>query len=205
MRKLRILLPLILLGLVMLYVPSCGRREPELHNQISQMRLTDEQQKIVDLISTINQEVYLFEFNTTEPFTGIEIRLEAYEYGELAETQLGFAALGFDYPLNGNIAVVINEDRYNGTFRWAVTISDGGGSASGQVVTTPVAEGMRGRAFSAMNNAVTISNGTEAVLFVSKFTNDGFLEAGGDLQNYLDSNNFARYPLVQVLIASFTQ
>jgi hypothetical protein len=64
---------------------------------------------------------------------------------------------------------------------------------------------MMGRASGPMNDAVDIHGNTDAVIFVSRFTSDGMLTTQGDMQNYLNPSDFARYPLVHVLIADFPQ
>ena len=65
-------------------------------------------------------------------------------------------------------------------------------------------ENMMGRAFGPMTEAVDIVNNTDVVLFVSRFTNTGSLSTSGDMQSYLNPDNFSRHPLVHVLIANFT-
>jgi len=172
------------------------------------MNLSAQQQQIVDLISTNEQQVVFFEFNTSQPFTEIYLRLEVYEYGQLTDTGLGFAMVNIDSPLSGNIAAVITEDRYNGHFHWQVTLREGDPSGWGSTsssATIPVPEGMMGRGFGPMHEAVHIDGNTEAVLFASRFTSDGKLSTSGSLQDYLDPANFAGYPIVHVLIATFTK
>ena len=191
---------LVLSILCVFAVAGCTRDDTS--NQILPMCLSADQQQIIDLVSTNVQQILLFEFNTTEPFNEVGVRLEVYEYGVLTETKLGFAKLGMDAPLDGSISVIIIEN--DGTFDWTVTLHDDGGFSSSRT-TTAVKEGLNARAFGAMNEAVNIYDGTDAVIFVSRFTNDSSLTAGGDLQSYLNPDNFASYPLVHVLIANFVQ
>lgn len=192
----------IIICFCMLVITGCSGNGQ--YNQISPMRLTDEQQKVLDLLSSYSQQMLLFEFNTAEPFTEVGVRLEVYEYGELVETLLGFAMVEIDAPLDGNIAVVINDNRYEGTLDFTVTLSVGGSTSSSHA-TAVFGESMMGRAFGPMNDAVDIHGNTDAVIYVSRFTGDGMLTTHGNLQNYLNPSNFARYPLVHVLIADFTQ
>ena len=187
-------------GLMLMFTTGCSSDMPT--SQISQMQLTRDQEHVLDLISNSRQEVYLFEFNTLEPFSEIGVRLEVYEYGQLVDTGLGFAMVGMDVATEGNIAVTISQNMPN-TFNWTVSLHEGGSSASSSA-TTYALEGMLGRSHGAMNEAVPIYSGADVVLYVSRFTNTGVLSSRGNFQDYLDPENFAGYPLVYVLVASFS-
>ncbi|MCL1862864.1 MAG: hypothetical protein FWF78_04790 [Defluviitaleaceae bacterium] len=182
----------LLLIIVSLSMTACGADEPK--NQIMPMTITAEQQQIMELISTHGHQVLLFEFNTTEPFTEVGIRLEVYEYGIITDTALGFSMLGIDRPLDGKIAVVITENKDGNTLDWIVTIHEGGSAASGRA-TTAIGENINARMHGPMHEAVNISGDTDAVIFVSRFASDGVLSTVGD---------FAHEPLAHVLTVSFS-
>jgi len=195
-------LPILFLAITFMFVlTGCSANEPG--NQIMPMRLSDEQQKIVDMISTGGQQVILFEFDTSKPLSEMGMRLEVYEYGILTETHLSFTTVGMSRPVDGNISIVITENRGDNSFDWNVSLREGG-SATSSRATTILHENMMGRAFGPMTEAVDITNNTDVVLFVSRFTNAKSLTACGDMQSYLNPDNFSRYPLVHVLIANFT-
>jgi len=195
-------LPILFLVITFMFVlTGCSANEPI--SQIMPMRLSDEQQKIVDMISTGDQQVILFQFDTSKPLSELGIRLEVYEYGILTETHLGFAMVGMSRPVGGNISVVITENRNDNSFDWNVSLREGG-STNSNSATTILQGNMMARAFGPMTEAVDIVNNMDAVLFVSRFTNTGSLTTSGDMQSYLEPSNFSRYPLVHVLIANFT-
>jgi len=170
--------------------------------QIEPMVLTEEQQNILNLISTPNQEILLFNYNIDEQFTSIEFWVEVFRYGELAETVAGLRM--YSQPpiqiTEGQLAVTINITQ-NRNFQW--TISSSGGSFQNSEPWT-ASETHLGRAHGPIIGPVTIENGRIIVLHTSIFSN-GYISTFTDQQIYLEQPELlAEYPYVHMILARFS-
>ena len=163
------------------------------------MQLTADQQELITLLSRPDQEILLFEY-TDHVFTGIEIWVEIYHYGELIDQRGGLKTLS-DTTLEARpIAITITQPGQN-QFQWIISI--GGSSQRG----TPWAaeHNYMARAFGPITEPVAVIDGQEILLYISRFTTGNTLSAMGDLQWYLENpETLAEYTYVHLIKARFT-
>ena len=106
----------ILLAIAMLAaLTSCNSEKivsPQ--NAVSPANLTADQQEIIELLSVPNtQEIMLFDFNTEEAYSRLDIWVEFYENGELIG-QRGSLGTYLDSPetLDGRMMIMINKNQW---------------------------------------------------------------------------------------------
>ena len=188
--------------LLVIGLTGCRGQEQNQALHIAPMVLTDEQQNIVNLISTPNQEILLFHYNIDEQFTSVEFWVEVFRYGALADTVAGLRMYS-QPPLQiteGQLAVTITSTE-NRSFQW--TISTSGGSSQNSVPWT-ASEAYLGRAHGPIAEPITIENGRIIVLYTSIFSN-GNISTFTDQQIYLDQPDLlAEYPYVHMILARFS-
>jgi len=181
---------------------GCEKNTDSNQPQIARMSLSASQQEIVDLISHLNHEILLFDYNPGDVFNEMEIWVEIYHYGEyLADTTKLHIHGNQDFPLrDGKLAVEIN--RYgNGEFRWAISA---GGARSISAPWFSESEDMA-RGYGSITEPVPISGGQEIILYLSKMTTGSSIRSSGDLQHYLENpEEFADYTYVHIVKARFS-
>ncbi|MCL2199936.1 MAG: hypothetical protein FWB80_13550 [Defluviitaleaceae bacterium] len=178
--------------------------EDTLQNYIRPMELTDDQQHLMDLVSHGN-EIYIFEFNTSEAFTAMEFWIDVYEYGIFSETAGGLHISGFLQPAhNGQFSVVISGDNRN-----AWSLANHGESGGGRMTTsTPtIPESNMGRLASAIQEPVPIELYKDIVLYVALFSQTGRFGMPRDKQQLFTDPEweFETYSVAHVLKARFTR
>lgn len=200
-------------------------------NQISFAPLRTEQQDIVNLLSFggHRQNILLFDFTTEEYFTTIELWVEVYEYGLMIELHnsvslssgevmpMPFWPFGVDLsngevvpaPLDGQIAVIVNEEADSLDHRWTLIISENNKMAV-RVPDNPAIIGgdMTSRIISTTVEPVAIYDSVEIILMATKFYRGGFsvTHTHIDRQVYLEQPELLeRYPHAHIIKAKFSR
>ena len=174
-------------------------------NQIGPAELTSDQQEIVDLLGFGTQNIMLFDFSTNEPFTTIELWVEALEYGELVDQPVG---IHMGNPnagsLEGRMAVIVDHDTQDSSFRWTVIVDDGGGRGRSVSESVAVGEDLLRASLGPEMDPVTIQDGKEIILNISKFHSGG-VSMFSDRQIYLEQPELLKeYPYVHIIKARFS-
>ena len=140
------------------------------NNEIRPADLTAGQQDIVNLLTTGDQEVFIFDYQAEGAFA-MEFWIEIYAYGELIESIEGLKLSRHDNrinPLNGRLAVAIsNED--DGSFRWEFAVIDGDFRATNIVDFAFHTENAGARTHGPTQEAVSIEDGRGIILHTTKF------------------------------------
>jgi hypothetical protein len=182
---------------------GCANNVKNSQPQITKMALSKSQQEVVDLISSLNHEILLFEYNLGDALNAMEIWVEVYHYGEyLAEVArlhvLGDQAVSLK---DGRLAIEINQYG-NNEFRWTIA-SEGARSFSDSWFAEY--ENMA-RAYESITEPVSISSGQEIILYLSMLTTGDSIRNMNDLQYYLENpEEFADYTYVQIIKARFSE
>jgi hypothetical protein len=201
MRK--IIIFMFTLTLMVILLVSCGETTRSNTAQISPMSLSSSQQEVLDLITRPGQEILLFDYTLGGVLNQIEVWIEVYNYGELIEEAVSFKVLGDQtVPLeNGQLTVQINQYG-NNEFRWTISTAGGSNTSSPWVGEN---ESMM-NTFGTITEPVSIIDGQEIVLYVSRFTTGDSIYGGGDLQHYLeDTEILSRYTYTHIIKARFSK
>jgi len=206
MSKKSIIALLILLAAVLLSGSSCSAESADLRCHIQQAVLTHDQHDLLDLLTTPNSEILLFDFVTYEGFNAVEIWLEVYEYGVLIDT---FASLQSYTPYatigNGHLAAIITYNAEQGSYQWMLVIEQEGNRSSGGLIVTPISSSGLARSYGSIPDAIEIQDNIQIVLYMSKFTN-GSLGTIPDMQLLTGQPELlAQYTYAHVLIARFSR
>ncbi|MCL2446111.1 MAG: hypothetical protein FWD06_05040 [Oscillospiraceae bacterium] len=180
-------------------------------NHIRPANLTSEQRDLLDFITTHNSEILLFDFATSKPFETIEFWLETYEYGVLVDSIHSVHVTSFQEfnrgTLEGQLAVLINSNRENGNldFQYTFIVELDGTRAHHTVQSSTAGDDALWGISSAVSEPVYIQNGSEIILYLSKFSGDG-LRTIGDLQDFAQQPELlAEYPYVHMIKARFSR
>jgi len=195
------------ISLLLILFTSCrlGKQEPVY--QIGPAQLTEGQHDIVNLLSRHNQDNVIFSYRTPSAYTSTEFWIDVYSYGQLVERIGGLSTIRTVYDTTSasdSLLVVSVEHGQDNDIRWAMSITDGGGSASHDWVSFQMTETAGGRAFGPMHEPVAIQNGADIILYMKKFSH-GNLTTFSDHQLYLEHpEQIARYPYVFLVKARFS-
>lgn len=171
-------------------------------NEIRPKELTQEQNDIVKLLTSNQQEILLFDYDTKEEYKSAEVWVETYEDGTLTDCPCSIMSSDDKAkPLHGQLAVQIHR---NPNFQWTISMDDGGtirtGYTSGPTNVNPDASG---RAFGPINEPITIEDGKEIILYTSIFS-DGGISMYGDQQIYLEQpDRLKDYPYIHIIKCKF--
>lgn len=182
---------------------GCAKVPVTSKNQIAPMKLTGEQEDIVNLIASGKQEILLFDYKTEEAFKSVEFWVEIYEYGVLVDQPTDVSSFrGEEKPLDGQLAILITQ---NPGFQWTFTISENGGRVShtNEVINTDYET--IGRAYGPIDGPVAIEDGKEIVLYTSIFSNSD-ISTYGDQQIYSEQPELINeYPYVHIIKCKFSK
>ena len=185
---------------------SCNSVQPKSPvNVIMPSSLTAEQQDIIDLLSLpSNQELLLFDFNTVESFSDLEVWVEVYQDGILVDRPAGVGAHSNTAEnRSGHLAITVN--LIDSNYQWILSVVENNGK-SGHIGTTkaPTEFGLA-RAFGSINEAVEIEDGKEIILYSSVFSKNNFLTFydGTTLQERPELLN--EYPYTHLVKVMFTK
>ena len=181
---------------------GCEKNTDSNQPQIARMSLSASQQEIVDLISHLNHEILLFDYNLGDVFNEMEIWVEIYHYGEFLAEVARLHTLGDQtVPLKNGQLVVEIVQYGNREFRW--TLSAGGSRSTSDSWLAEVEDMARG--YGSITDPVFISGGQEVILYISKLTTGSIIYSSSDLQSYLEHpEDFADYTYVHIIKARFS-
>jgi hypothetical protein len=171
-------------------------------NRIAPAALSDEQKEIVDLLSSTDQEILLFDFQSEEAYKSREFWVEAYENGELKDRLSGVSYFADEAkPLNGKLAVVINHSEVG--VSWKFMASEDGTRVSNSNAPAEVKIESLGRGFGPITEPVDVVAGKEIVLYSSIYTDGSFTDYS-DLQRYREEPELLRgYPYAFLIVCKF--
>jgi len=155
---------------VILVIASCSSAKPVTDSNVIQVaNLSSEQQDIMNLLSIPNsQEVLIFDFRTTEAFSGVEFWVEVYQNGELIDRPAGLhMRLDTADKQNGRLAVIINQN--DNKYQWTLTTVENGSRASHVGTSVSTVDSGLGRAYGPMNDPASIEDGKEIIIYASTF------------------------------------
>lgn len=189
-----------LLCLAMLALSGCARPKPV--NEIWPKELTEDQQEIVELLSSNRQEILLFDYKTEEGFRGVEFWLEVYEDGVLVSQPAGVSTFRDEAkPIEGQLAVIISK---GDDFQWIFTMGEDGAKVTSSGRSPKVREGI-GNTYGPVNEKVSIKDGEEFVLYTS-FYSTGGVSIYFDRQRYIDQPELlAEYPYAYIIKGKFVK
>jgi len=172
MTRKHILMAAILVLLISLC--GCGKMVSK-KNTIAPKALTEDQQEIVDLLSSNNkQELLFFTYHADAQYQAVDVWVEVYKDGALIDPHAG--GISMMSPLDhfqGDLAVAITQ---NPDFQWTFIVKDGSSKVTGASESAPHVDAM-GRAFGPILDPVAIEDGKEIILYTSVFTSDNVLNA----------------------------
>ncbi len=189
-----------LLCLAMLALAGCAR--PKLVNEIWPKELTEDQQEIVELLSSNRQEILLFDYKSEEGFRGVEFWLEVYEDGILISQPAGVSTFRDEAkPVEGQLAVIISK---GDGFQWMFTMGEDGAKVTSSGKSPKVREGI-GNTYGPVNGKVSIKDGEEFVLYTSLYST-GVIATYSDRQRYVDQPELlAEYPYAYIIKGKFSK
>jgi len=210
MKTKKIFLILFIAGIIAILLVGCSSESANRQGTIAPTALSDDQQDIISLISSGNQEIILFDFQTPE-FSSVDLWVEVYEYGELVNRPAGIGLRSDEATaLDGQMAILINQETGTQNFEWTLIIRNSDGASSSVTRADPAlirsqdSEGLA-RAFGPINEPVEIQDGVEIILHTSIFSR-GSISTFSDQQIYLEQPELlADYPYVHIIKAMFTR
>jgi hypothetical protein len=171
--------------------------------QIAGMSLSATQQEVVSLISSLNNEILLFEYTLGDRLNEVEVWVEIYHYGEYMEEVARLHIMGDQtIPLeDGQLAIQINQFG-NKEYRWTISVN----GASTFSDTWIAKEDDMSSSFGAITDPVSIANGEEVILSISKLTTGNSISTLNDLQYYLEHpEELNDYTYVHIIKARFLE
>ena len=184
---------------ICMVIVGCTNQTESNPPQIAPMSLSAAQQEIVDLITHAGQEILFFEYSGA--FNSMEVWVEVYRYGDLVDTfaKLHILSDAQEPIADGQIAITIHNFNRR-EYRW--TITSGGGTVSGPYWAA--SSDYMARAFGPITEAVSITDGEEILLYISRFTTGSSLNTQGCMQNYIKNPAIlAEYTYVHLIKARF--
>jgi hypothetical protein len=197
----------IALGLAMTLTDDYSHPTAPQTNTVRTMEKTAEQQEIIDLLSTGQTEVYLFDYQTDATYKRLYVWVEAYAYGDLI-CKPGFSgALISDDPQSfaGRIALTFNQIP---DFSWKITIADGGTSSTitSSDPTGLILDSAVGRIHGPMSGSAEIEDGKEIILYSSISTaSDGTVRTYSEEELANNSKLLIEYPLAILVKCVFSK
>lgn len=154
---------------MLLSLAGCGKTAPKT-NTIAPKAFTRDQQEIVDLLSSTEQEILIFSYGADETFKNFDVWVEVYKDGELIDPHAGGIGMsGAIDAYNGELAVIINQTP---DYQWTFIDKEGGTQI--RSISNPVFNpSTMGRAFGPITDPVAIEDGREIILYASVFSDEG--------------------------------
>lgn len=180
---------------------ACTSEPNSPKNLVSPKELTQDQQDIVDLLSSDNQEILLFDYKTEGAYKSMEFWVEIYENGELIDRPSGINSYSDEAnPLDGQLAVLINHDT---EVIWTFTASENGSRISNTGEIAAIDSNGLGRGYGQISDPVEIEPGKEIVLYTSIYSASG-ITSFSDQQRYVEELELlSQYPYVHIIKCRF--
>ena len=183
-----------------LILSGCGRA-PQAKNTIQTKALSADQQEIVDLLTTTNQEILLFSYATDESYKSYDFWVEVYKDGELIEPRAsGISGYNDDAkPLSGELAIIISQTP---DFQWSFVLDQDGARISSSGEPSPHHDTMA-RAYAPITSPQTIEDGKEIILYISAFS-DGSIRVVSPEDYNENSQLLENHPYVHIIKCRFS-
>jgi len=191
------------LCIIAISLVSCTNEPITSKNQIAPKKMTQDQEDIVNLLSSDKQEILLFDYKTEEAYKSMEFWVEIYENGVLIDRPSGVNSFSDEAkPLNGQLAILITQ---NSGFQWTFTVSENSGRISHTSEAINADYDTIGRAFGPIDEPITIENDKEIVIYTSIFSNGG-ISTYSVQQIYIEQPELIKeYPYVHIIKCKFTK
>jgi len=182
---------------------SCTNEPITSKNEIAPKEMTQDQEDIVNLLSSNEQEILLFDYKTEEAYKSMEFWVEIYENGVLIDRPSGVNLFSDEAKaFDGQLAILITQ---NSGFQWTFTTSENGGRVSHTSEPINSDYDTIGRAYGPIDEPVTIEDGKEIVLYTSIFSSGG-ISTYSDQQMYIEQPELIEnYPYVHIIKCRFTK
>ena len=159
---------------LLLALAACGSSTPtQAENTIGFAKLTAEQQEIMDLLSVPNtSELLIFDYEAKEGLSNMEVWVEIYQNGALVERPATIGTLA-DKAIarSGRIAIIIQQ---NPKYQWTLSVVENGGRSSYiGTADTAINAAVYGRAYGPLEEAGSLEDGKEIILYRSLFSSGG--------------------------------
>ena len=187
---------------IMAITVSCSNK-PDPNNYIRPKRLTDEQEQIINLISTDEMQIILYDFETIDAFNTMDFWVETYKSGKLIDSRV--AAINATYDsgkkIKGEFAVIINRIS---DYQWTLIYKED--NASGAYNTGNSNKDYNNAltvAYNSINTPIEVKDGKEIVLCVCAVEPSNKIE-NSDLQRFTDIDNLTGYDYLYILKCRFS-
>ena len=166
-------IPIAAVLILILLFSGCGKPVSR-QNIIAPIELTEDQQEIVDLLSSnTKQELLFFTYQVDAEYRAMDVWAEVYKDGELVEAHAGgISMLDPQDRFQGDLAIVITQ---NPDFQWTFVVKEGGSKATSTGQSDLHIDAMGGRAYGPILDPVAIEDGKEIILYTSVFSSDNVL------------------------------
>lgn len=181
---------------------ACTSKSVSPKNQIGPKELNQEQQEIVDLLSSDKQEMLLFDYKTEDSFKSMEFWVEIYENGVLTDRPAGISSYVDEVrPMNGQLAILINR---NSDLSWTFTVSENGARTSNtSEAAVRIEDETLGRGFGPVNGPVVIESGKEIILYTSIYFSYSMVSYS-DMQRFIEEPGLLNgYPYAEIVKCKF--
>ena len=179
---------------------GCTDSKPK--NNIETMALSEDQKAIVNLISSNDQKIILFDIQTEEIFKHLEFWVETYNNGEIVDAKA--SSLEMSDPVsafNGEFAVTIN---CNPDYQWTLIYGENGVKSASTTSEPNKNYLANSGAMNYLKMPVEIENGKEIVLYAAFFKDGGYRDFN-DLQLLLDKAYLKDYDYVHLIKCRFSK
>ena len=172
-------------------------------NIIEAKMFSEEQKQIVDLISTNEQKVLIFDFRTEDTYKNVDFWVETYNNGKLVDSRAAGTNVTYDDAklLTGELAVTINQMP---DYKWTLIYAEDKGYKGNNTSELNTNYNMVASAYCSMIQPVEIEDGKEIVLYACIFKQESKFETF-DIQNFLDTNNLKEYEYAHIIKCKFSK
>lgn len=198
-----------IIAFILILAALCGcTSQSEPKSLIKPKELSEDQQEIVDLITTGDKSYLIYNYNTKDKFKTLDIWVEIYKDGELYDN-LGGPSLLYDEPSlwEGDIAICITK---GSSYTWDFKLSYGEVSSQYTVVSSDVVydafdKGGDLRGHDSIAEPIEIESGKEIVLSAELFSHADSMEVYNDPQKFVDEpETLSKYAYVQLIKCKFS-
>ena len=182
---------------------GCVKASVHSKNVIEVKEFSEEQKQIVDLISTDEQKVLIFDFRTEDTYKNVDFWVETYKNGKLVDSRAAGTNVTYDDAklLKGELAVTINQMP---DYKWTLIYAEDKGYKGNNTSELNTNYNMVANAYCSIIQPVEIEDGKEIVLYASVFKQESKFETF-DIQNFLDTNNLKEYEYAHIIKCKFSK
>lgn len=181
---------------------GCGKALVPFSDSIASKTLSQEQQQIVNYMSTGNQKVYLYEFKSANAYRARDFWVETYKDGKLVNARAAGITANYEdgEALDGVVAVTVNQTP---DFEWSFVYTEKGAKSDSEGVLKNDYQS-NGVGSASISQPVEIKSGEGIGLCAYAFVQDGKIRTF-DLESLKDINRLKEYKYVHIIKCKFTK